>query len=486
MAEPSDAKVVLSAFRLGWALAEVRGRNRPGGQVGNLVRMPDHDAHALPLRLERSRSELRIEAQAVVLALSKDLGVDSTDKVKSYGETLDAQAKLLFKAGAPTAVDRLARGRRELARAAASQDKGTDSLPTLEQVAYDWEDTISPQRSSGATVDTGDPKTSLSTSQPASTDKSPESTPVKKMTAGQQAGLAAMQAAADGLRQAIATDPATAAQAGIALADAGLEAIDRVTEAAWDRLAELIWGIDAHIQDQLTATSETQGNAYQLGRALAETYWALDPAQDGTSQGWHFLLGDQRCPEIKRLVGRLGAYMGDFTAPAIVGSVEIWQEVARSDTWHADRQRASERLYAQIRRWYELIILGQDPTTLIRPYDLMKGYRTVVRAVKCFRVQLATAVVGLAALVSLLLLLSVGAGSTWQKTLAAMLAAGGFSLAGVTGSIKNSAQAALKRLRQDAYTELVALAVQTAPDPPKGIKLTEIINRRKLTPPTPQ
>ena len=46
------------------------------------------------------------------------------------------------------------------------------------------------------------------------------------------------------------------------------------------------------------------------------------------------------------------------------------------------------------------------------------------------------------------------------------MAAVGLTLAGLTGTLKNSAQALLKRLRQDAYTDLVAIAVQTAPPPP--------------------
>lgn len=50
MAVPDDAKEVLSALRLGWYFAEMRGRNRPGGPSGNSGGMPDHDDHPLPLR----------------------------------------------------------------------------------------------------------------------------------------------------------------------------------------------------------------------------------------------------------------------------------------------------------------------------------------------------------------------------------------------------------------------------------------------------
>jgi hypothetical protein len=65
------------------------------------------------------------------------------------------------------------------------------------------------------------------------------------------------------------------------------------------------------------------------------------------------------------------------------------------------------------------------------------------------------------------------------------LAAIGFSLAGLTGTLKNSGQALLKRLRQDAYTDLVAVAVQTAPPPPSKSALQDAIRRRRLTPATP-
>jgi hypothetical protein len=43
----------------------------------------------------------------------------------------------------------------------------------------------------------------------------------------------------------------------------------------------------------------------------------------------------------------------------------------------------------------------------------------------------------------------------------------------------------LKRLRQDAYTDLVVMAVQTAPAPVKKSDLQKAISRRELTQATP-
>ena len=253
-------------------------------------------------------------------------------------------------------------------------------------------------------------------------------------------------------------------------------------------MAELIWRFDAHIQDQLAAVSETQACGYQLGRGLAETYWSLDPSRTDGSEGWSFLLGEERCAELSRLAGRLGLYMGEYTAPAIAGSVEVWKDVATMPKWRGDALAAvlttEQDLYRQIRRWYELIILGQDPTTLIKPLDVIKNYRTVGRALRFFWPQLIGTIIGLGALGALLALLSLGIGTSWERSLSGLLAAVGLSLAGITGQLKNSAQAMAKRLRQDAYTDLVAVAVLTVPAPPKKSMIRKAISRRTLTPAT--
>jgi len=252
----------------------------------------------------------------------------------------------------------------------------------------------------------------------------------------------------------------------------------------WAELAELIWQFDAHAQDRLAAFSERQAIGYQLGRGLADTYWALDPAEPSGSASWGFLLGERRCDELSRLTGRLAAYMGEYTAPAIAGSLEVWKTVVCTPTWLGHPDQAGVALYSQIRRWYELIILGQDPTTLIGPAAVMRNYRTLGRALKLFWPQLLATMVGLGALVTLVYLVNT-AGHAWAKTLSGIVAAVGLSVAGLTGTLKNSAQALLKRLRQDAYTDLVAIAVQTAPKPPDKSALQRAIGHRTLTPVTP-
>lgn len=166
----------------------------------------------------------------------------------------------------------------------------------------------------------------------------------------------------------------------------------------------------------------------------------------------------------------------------------MWRKVAADPNWRGTRGTASKELYLQIRRWYELVILGQDPTTLVKPGQVMRNFRTIGRAIKFFWFQMLALAGAAVALAYLGYELSANSQSTFGKVAAGTLSAVGLSLAGLTGFLKNSAQAMLKRLRQDAYTEFIAIAVQTAPKPPGKLPMKVVrraISARLVTPKTP-
>ena len=461
-----DAHDVLSALRLGWSVAEMRGRNRPDGPPGEVVGMPDHVDHPLPLRIERGKTELRIEIQSVVAELARQLRVDDAPDGTHYSAALDEKTKLLAHARALAAADALRQALDLLGR----QQPGP-ALEALDQGLATQRAVVARRRQALAVVQFAQAPEAAVRAEQAS-------------CAGEEAGLAALEHAIATFEQ----DP----QAAIAQHQDPQAAItqhqDQLAAAArqpWADLAELIWQFDAHVQDRLAALSESQAIGYQLGRGLADTYWALNPGQEDGAASWGFLLGERRCGELSRLTGRLAAHMGEYTASAIAGSLEVWKAVVATPTWRGPAEQAAQALYSQIRRWYELIILGQDPTTLIGPAAVMRNYRTLARAFQLFWPELIATVFGLGALITLLFLVNVGGAAAWVKTLSGVLAAVGLSLAGLTGVLKNSAQALTKRLRQDAYTDLVALAVQTAPAPPDKSALQKAISRRALTPATP-
>jgi hypothetical protein len=364
MPVPEDSPWVLSALRFGWYVAEVRGRNRPAGPQPPADRLPSRLNHELPLHIERTATELRIEAQAVLHKLSGDLGVDTITvgrKQQSRTEIIDQQARALATAG--------------------------------------------PQQPAGV--------------------------------------------------------------------------------AAWNVLAASIYDLDAHTQDILAARSDMCSAAYQLGRGLAEAYWALDPAaacDPLTPHCWLFLLGEPRCGELARLTGRLSAYFNPFCPPAIAGTVRLWQSVASDQQW---RQGAQNYLYQQLRRWYELIILGQDPSTLIKPYELVKNWHTTLSVLRALWIQLATVIISLALVVWLITLIADDSSGAFVKSLLGVLGVAGLSTATFQARLKNSAQSLLTRIRQDAYTDLVAAQIAVAPDKPGARRPRKVVaqevRKRTLT-----
>jgi hypothetical protein len=438
----------------------MRGRNRPDGPPGEVIGMPDHVDHPLPLRIERSRTELRIEIQSVVAELAIELDVDDAPDGTSFTAALGDQTKLLAHVRAAKAaealqqvLDLLGQQQPELARKALA-----DGLATQRLVVAHRRQVLAAAQFSRA------PEATVRTEQVCCT--------------AEEAGAGALEL----LREILTEQGPPAAAQAIAQHQKDLAAAARQP---WAGLAELMWQFDAHVQDRLAALSESQAIGYQLGRGLADTYWALNPGQAQDSASWGFLLGERRCGELERLTGRLAAYMGEYTASAIAGSLEVWKAVVATPAWLGRSAQPDVALYSQIRRWYELIVLGQDPTTLIGPAAVMQNYRTLARVVQLFWPQLLATALGLASLAALLVLFNTRDAAAWAKTLSGVVAAVGLSLAGLTGTLKNSAQALLKRLRQDAYTDLVALAVQTAPPPLDKSALQRAIGRRALTPATP-
>jgi hypothetical protein len=267
----------------------------------------------------------------------------------------------------------------------------------------------------------------------------------------------------------------------LATAVPGTTAADK----AWNALAASIYELDAHAQDTLTAQSDMRAAAYQLGRGLAEVYWALDPdaaCVPLTPECWAFLLGEHRCEELTRLAGRLSGYFNPYCPPAIAGTLRLWQSVAGDQEWRKDAQN---HLYQQLRHWYELLILGQDPSTLIQPYALLKNWQASFHALRALWIQLVIAAASLALVIALITLIANGSANTFLKALFGVLGVVGLSAATIQAGLKTTAQGLLGRLRQDAYTDLVAVAIAEAPRKPGARRprkiVLEEVRKRTLT-----
>lgn len=169
----------------------------------------------------------------------------------------------------------------------------------------------------------------------------------------------------------------------------------RDPHAAWSTTAAFFLTWDAWFQDELAQRDEALANAYLLGRGLAECYWGLGSESTWVTNGRPsavspaFLLGADRRLELSRMLSRLDPAMTHETSPAAIsGSLEAWGAVARDEHWLSSPDLRAT-LYEQVRRWYQLVVLGQDPTTMVRPYAKLTGLRGIGRAARLFRPQLA-------------------------------------------------------------------------------------------------
>ena len=120
-----------------------------------------------------------------------------------------------------------------------------------------------------------------------------------------------------------------------------------------------------------------------------------------------------------------------------------------------------------------------------RPYTVFTDWHTSLRAVRALWVQFVTAAVSLALVIALVTLIVNGSSNAFLKALFGVLGVAGLSAAGVQAGLKNAAQSLITRLRQDAYTDLVAAAVAEAPDKPgarrQDIVVTGEVRKRTLT-----
>jgi hypothetical protein len=252
---------------------------------------------------------------------------------------------------------------------------------------------------------------------------------------------------------------------------------DPAAEETWRRLAQLLYRWDARIQDELLS-SPGQANAYELGRAVAEMYWALDldaPARIQHGQdaqlnpvSWAFLFGDGRRGNISGLLGRLAPYFAPLTPAAVAGSVEVWGQVAASEEWRsADNVR--KILGEQTSNWYSLLVADLDPETMLKPYAGLRSWRIFKRAFQAFGLEMVTGTLGIAAIAGLVLLIAYAPHQPVLKGLVAVFGFLGVTGAGLQARLKATTQSMLARLSADLSTELVAEQITITPHAPRSI-----------------
>jgi hypothetical protein len=140
-----------------------------------------------------------------------------------------------------------------------------------------------------------------------------------------------------------------------------------------EQLEGFLWAWDEAIQDELAAQEYGTSSSYQLGRGLAEIYWALDPDARSGPESWEKLLGDERATALRLLLDRLSlTVLPSVSTSAIEFALGKWEQFAKDLllTWEAVekdgnqafRAEAGEDLKVHVKKWKDLLLMAADST----------------------------------------------------------------------------------------------------------------------------
>jgi hypothetical protein len=237
----------------------------------------------------------------------------------------------------------------------------------------------------------------------------------------------------------------------------------------WNRISESFYRWDASIQDALLM-KPARAAAYQLGRGLAETYWALDPSIGDSNdwRSWGFLLGQRRCQRMKQLVARISAFTDPMTPLVVWTSLDTWQEVAASKPWR-DQQDARSRLYQQGVLWRDLIRGEQRPSDLVHTRGEVARIAVLPSVLKNFRWEIIIAGVAAAGLAVAGTAVAQGS-SSWGSTIAVFLSGIGLTAAGLFARAKATATSLVEQLNQEVAKAQIARAGTCVPTRPASAR----------------
>jgi hypothetical protein len=422
--KPVDADAVSNALRLGWQIAELRGRFWQRINAREPVRhqiMALSKEYALPLEDERTPLERLYETQAIVVAVSGQLGLDfPAANLSGQGRDPDQRASTLLMA----LTKRLNHPEDAGTPSPAARAPVPATAPVLVR-AVSSADTVRPA--------------------PAAVAESAPNSPAPAVGSGPN-----FPSPSGGGQDGGAADPST----------------------VWEDFAAFVFAWDARVQDQLAAVSYSQFSAYQLGRGLAEVSWQLNPAVSGADDphGWQFLLGEQRLRQLGRLMDGLSAYFGPMTVAAVKDSVQAWGTVAREPGITA-RPDAASKLVEQAHVWRNLLIGGMSAQTLVPGHAQAQKLRGLELVIKAFWPQLLGAILG-AVVLAVGAYLLVTADVTTKEIGAALGVLGslGITSAALIAKSKESVLQVFSRMRLLYYTDLVSAAASRVPITEKDIR----------------
>jgi hypothetical protein len=238
----------------------------------------------------------------------------------------------------------------------------------------------------------------------------------------------------------------------------------------WSDAVKCFFQWDAHTQAALTLEA-THEAGYQLGRGLAETYWALEPGREADEMGsWEFVLGERRYEILQRMAARLSSYLGASTVAAVEGPLADWSALAR-DPARRIKPEVIGRLFRQGLLWRDLIRGERQPADLQVNADVDSPPTAKVwsdlglyrEAFTSLRLPLLAGIAGIAALVIGAWLLASGASNSGLSAAISILGTLGVTSASLYARAKANATSLLANFNKEVEVERVRKAADLCP-----------------------
>jgi len=245
---------------------------------------------------------------------------------------------------------------------------------------------------------------------------------------------------------------------------------------AWEDAAEAIYYWDEQIQDGLGVSAELLA-AYQLGRGLAEAFWALDPdapepetkptvtstASPPHPGSWEFLLGPRRQQMLGAYLGLLEGAFAPLTGSAVRGPLMSWCALVADRQVRNRSETALLALRGQLHNWRDVLLGARDPISFAKGFGLKLALRQALRVAQTLPLETFLGLGGIA----LLALAGYALGSDTTKTGTAVAASvvGFFGVTGAGLLTRAKAQALVLsvHLREAFYRDIVEAQATVLP-----------------------
>jgi hypothetical protein len=245
---------------------------------------------------------------------------------------------------------------------------------------------------------------------------------------------------------------------------------------AWEAASEAIYYWDEQIQDGLGISAELLA-AYQLGRGLAEAFWALDPdalepdtkpTLESTDSpphpgSWEFLLGPRRQQMLAAYLAMLEGAFAPLTGSAVRGPLTRWCALV------ADRQVRNRvepsvvALRGQLQNWRDVLLGSRDPISFAKGFGPKLAFRQALRVAQTLPLETFLLLGGIALMAAAGYAL--GSDTTRTGTAVAASVLGFFGVTGAGLLARAKAQAAVLgvHLRDAFYRDIVEAQATVLP-----------------------